>query len=247
MSNTAYHRTRRVPRDSYQEAPVQDEEAYLEDEGYDDYEEYDESEERAGLFSSPARTVALVASFVVLLVVAVSIAWLLGQRAKSSSSNLAATNVVEVPLAAAGEAPKVGALAPDFELANVSNNTPLKLSSLRGKPTLVNFWGTWCPPCRAEMPELEKLYQTYKDKVNFIGVSMGPRDEPAGVDQFVKLNKYSWTFIHDADSSVSINYQVSGIPSTFFIDKSGVIRQIHVGGADAPTLENGLKTAEQAQ
>jgi hypothetical protein len=76
---------------------------------------------------------------------------------------------------------------------------------------------------------------------------MGPRDEPMGVNQFVKLNNYTWTFIHDTDSAVSINYQVTGIPSTFFIDKNGVIRSIHVGGASSTDFENGLKKAEEAQ
>ena len=76
------------------------------------------------------------------------------------------------------------------------------------------------------MPEIEQLYQQYKDKVDIIGVSMGPRDEPAGVAQFVDLNKYHWQFIHDADSSVMNNYLVTGIPSSFFIDKNGVIRSI---------------------
>jgi thiol-disulfide isomerase/thioredoxin len=144
-------------------------------------------------------------------------------------------------------APRVGALAPDFELTDVRSSKPLKLSSLRGKPVLVNFWGTWCPPCREEMPALEKIYEKVKGQVEFLGVSMGPRDEPMGVNQFVKLNNYTWTFIHDTDSSVSINYQVTGIPSTFFIDKNGVIRSIHVGGAASEDLENGLKKAEEAQ
>jgi thiol-disulfide isomerase/thioredoxin len=243
MSETAYSKTRRVRKASYNESPIETDQ-YAEDDEYDEYAEDDEDgdyDEPIGLFGTPARAATMVASLIVLLFVAGSIAWLLGQKAKESS-NVVLINNPKIP-----SAPKVGSLAPDFTLNDVSNNKPLQLSALRGKPVLVNFWGTWCPPCRAEMPELEKLYAQYKDQVDFVGVSMGPRDEPAGVDQFVKLNKYSWTFIHDTDSSVSINYQVQGIPSTFFVDKTGIIRSIHVGGADAATLENGLKTAEKAQ
>jgi thiol-disulfide isomerase/thioredoxin len=247
MSETAYSKTRRVRKGSYNEAPIEAEQ-YAEDEDYEEYDEYPEDEEYdepIGIFGTPARAATMVASLIVLLFVAGSIAWLLGQKAKESSTpNVYAVNTNIQPVSSA---PKVGALAPDFTLNDVSNNKPLKLSGLRGKPVLVNFWGTWCPPCRAEMPELEKLYAKYKDQVDFVGVSMGPRDEPAGVEQFVQLNKYSWTFIHDTDSSVSINYQVEGIPSTFFVDKNGVIRSIHVGGADAATLENGLQTAEKSQ
>jgi thiol-disulfide isomerase/thioredoxin len=250
MSETAYSKTRRVRKGSYNESPIETEQ-YAEDDGYEEYDEYDEDgdyDEPSGLFSTPARAVTMVASIIVLLFVAGSIAWLLGQKAKEGNQQgIGGVQPINPGIKAVPSAPKVGALAPDFTLNNVSNNTPLKLSGLRGKPVLVNFWGTWCPPCRAEMPELEKLYSKYKDQVDFVGVSMGPRDEPAGVDQFVKLNKYSWTFIHDTDSSVSINYQVQGIPSTFFVDKTGIIRSIHVGGADAATLENGLQTAEKAQ
>lgn len=240
MSNTAYTKSSRAPGDPYDEGQATDEE-YDE---YDDYDEYGDPEEKVGLFSTPARTVSLVASFVVLLAVAVGIAWILGQNAKGSG---AATSSFSPVNPSVKSAPKTGALAPDFTLTNVHTKQPLQLSSLRGKPVLLNFWGTWCPPCRAEMPELQKLYDKYKNDVEFVGVSMGPRDEPAGVDQFVKLNKYTWTFIHDTDASISINYQVQGIPSTFFIDKDGIIRSIHVGGADGPILQDGLDKARQSQ
>ena len=240
MSNTAYSKPRRVPRDFYKETPTEDE-PYEESE--EEYEDEEPEQEAVGLFSTPARTAALVTSVVVLLFVAVAVAWLLGQKVRGpiSTAGVVPNNI---PVKAA---PRVGALAPDFELSDVRSNKPLKLSSLRGKPVLVNFWGTWCPPCREEMPALEKIYEKVKGQVEFLGVSMGPRDEPMGVNQFVKLNNYTWTFIHDTDSSVSINYQVTGIPSTFFIDKNGVIRSIHVGGAASEDLENGLKKAEEAQ
>jgi thiol-disulfide isomerase/thioredoxin len=240
MSNTAYSKPRRVPRDFYKETPTEDE-PYEESE--EEYEDEEPEQEAVGLFSTPARTAALVTSVVVLVFVAVAVAWLLGQKVRGpiSTAGVVPNNI---PVKAA---PRVGALAPDFELSDVRSNKPLKLSSLRGKPVLVNFWGTWCPPCREEMPALEKIYEKVKGQVEFLGVSMGPRDEPMGVNQFVKLNNYTWTFIHDTDSSVSINYQVTGIPSTFFIDKNGVIRSIHVGGAASEDLENGLKKAEEAQ
>jgi peroxiredoxin len=97
------------------------------------------------------------------------------------------------------------------------------------------------------MPEMQKIWDRRSGDVQILGISMGPRDEPMGVKQFVELNKYSWQFIHDPDSSIMNNYQVTGIPSSFFIDKNGVIRYIHVGGADAPTLEAGLQKALGSQ
>lgn len=200
-------------------------------------EEYDEAP--SGLFSSPGRAITLIIAMVMLVAVGVGIAWKLGEMSSTSGNTVAATGA-NPPT---GTAPKVGQLAPDFALVDVKTKQTVSLSSLRGKPVFVNFWGTWCPPCRAEMPAIEKIYEQKKNDVVILGVSMGPRDEPAGVKQFVDLNAYHWQFIHDADSSVMNNYQVSGIPSSFFIDKNGVIRSIHVGGADGPTLEAALQKA----
>jgi WD40 repeat protein/thiol-disulfide isomerase/thioredoxin len=147
-------------------------------------------------------------------------------------------------------APSVGAYAPDFELPNVRPGSPaVKLSSLRGKPVILTFWGTWCAPCRAEMPELQWVYDRLQGQIEAVGVSMGPRDEPAGVNQYLDmpkrdflLNKHTWIFVHDADSSVMTRYKITGVPSTYFIDRGGVIRAIVVGGADAQTLESHVQT-----
>lgn len=244
MSNTAYSKLRSVPVQD-----TEDVDDYEYDEPDEEYEEYDESDEPTGLFSSPARTVALGFSLLLLFIVAGVVAWELGAKSGQSgqpgtgpsvSTNLSNPNPVS-------EGPRVGKLAPDFNLIDVHTGKPLQLSSLRGQPVFVNFWGTWCPPCRAEMPEMQKLYDKMHDKVAFVGVSMGPRDEPAGVKQFVDLEKYSWQFVHDGDSNVMLRYQVTGIPSSYFIDKTGIIRAIHVGGADAATLESNLVQALEQQ
>ncbi len=135
------------------------------------------------------------------------------------------------------QAPRVGAFAPDFELVDVHTNQPLKLSSLRGKPVFMNFWGTWCPPCRAEMPEMQKLHNKYRDQVQIVGVTMGPRDNPANVKEFVDAAKYDWTFIHDPDYNVATTYQVQAISSSYFIDKEGVIRAIQIGAMGIGQME----------
>ena len=242
MSNTINSKSSRTSGGIHDDKPVAGEDY----EEYDEYDEYEQPEENVGLFSTPARTVSIVISFVMLLGVAVFIAWSLGQQARNGESGNGGVSPVDQG-GAVRTAPKTGALAPDFTLVDVRTSKPLQLSALRGKPVLLNFWGTWCPPCRAEMPELQKLYDKYKDQVDFVGVSMGPRDEPMGVNQFVKLNNYTWTFIHDPDAAVSINYQVTGVPSTYFIDKNGLIRYVHVGGADAPILQTGLDKALESQ
>ena len=99
------------------------------------------------------------------------------------------------------------------------------------------------------MPELQKLYNTHKDKgdVAIIGVSMGPRDDPAGVKNFVDSAKYTWTFIHDSNYDVATRYNVMSIPSSFFIDKNGVVRVVHIGAMDSTMMENYIRQAEQSQ
>jgi thiol-disulfide isomerase/thioredoxin len=137
-------------------------------------------------------------------------------------------------------APRVGYVAPDFTLLDVKTNQPVSLSSLRGKPVLINFWGTWCPPCREEMPIIQALYEKYAGQVEIVGVSMGPRDYPEQVISFVNQYNYTWTFLHDPDMTVMSSYIVQGIPASYFIDRAGVIRSITVGGSPASLLEREL-------
>jgi thiol-disulfide isomerase/thioredoxin len=108
---------------------------------------------------------------------------------------------------------------------------------MKGKPVVLNFWGTWCPPCRAEMPILQEIYTKYKGEVEFVGISMGPRDSGEGVVDFIKDAGYSWTFAHDDTYQVATDYQVSAVPSSYFIDASGVIRAVHVGAMTEQQIE----------
>lgn len=113
---------------------------------------------------------------------------------------------------------KVGDEAPDFTLPNLDGQVT-SLSGLRGKVVLVNFWATWCGPCRIEMPHLEKLYQEYhKQGVVFLTIS---DEDPETIRQFLKTQKYSFGSMVDAKSIVSSLYGVRGIPHTFLIDRLG--------------------------
>ena len=98
-------------------------------------------------------------------------------------------------------APKVGRLAPDFTLTDLEGNS-VTLSDFRGKVVFINFFATWCPPCRAEMPEIESLHQDYKDKgVVVIGVDIA---EPESVArQYVQQGGFSWTFVLDSTGEVA--------------------------------------------
>lgn len=140
---------------------------------------------------------------------------------------------------AASRGPTVGSPAPDFELADVNTGQPVKLSSLRGKPVWINFWASWCPPCKVEMPIMKQVYAKYESRgLVIVGVDM--REKVDEVKQFTATNGYDWTFVIDSDGQVTDRYFVSGIPSHYFIGKDGVINSIRVGEMTAGEMEENV-------
>lgn len=140
-----------------------------------------------------------------------------------------ATGIGLPTIAVPGEAPKVGSRAPDFELVDLNTGQPVTLSSLKGKPVWINFWATWCPPCKEEMPIMEKLYDEYKDKgLVILGVDV--QEKESDVLPYIKEGGYSWTFVIDKTGKITDSYHVNGLPSHYFIDKDGTIQAIVIGG-----------------
>jgi len=134
--------------------------------------------------------------------------------------------------------PNEGNVAPDFTLTKLDGQ-PVTLSNLRGKPTLINFWATWCPPCRSELPTLQAAYQKYGDQIGFIAVDV--KEDAPTVSAFVEQLGLTFPIAIDANGSVSDSaYQVLGIPTTLFIDERGVVSKRHVGPLDEATLEGYL-------
>lgn len=120
----------------------------------------------------------------------------------------------------------VGAPAPDFELETVDGQR-LRLSELRGRIVAVNFWATWCAPCRLEMPDLEARARRYPDRLVVLGVNF---DEPAEeVERFRDELGLTFPLLLDPGGEVQRLYRVLGYPTTFFVDESGTIRFQHVG------------------
>ena len=133
-------------------------------------------------------------------------------------------------------APEVGRLAPDFTLIDLEGNS-VTLSDFRGKVIFINFWASWCPPCRAEMPEIEAVYQEYKSKdVVFIGIDLLETENE--VRQLVEEGGFSWTFVIDTTDEVGMNYGITVIPTTFFVDKKGIIRAVNIGAMTKRMIES---------
>jgi peroxiredoxin len=133
-------------------------------------------------------------------------------------------------------APQAGFLAPDFSLKTLGGEN-VKLSDLRGKVVLVNVWASWCPPCRAEMPALERVYQAYKDQgFVVLAVDSTVQDTVANATAFVSENKLSFPILLDESGSVTRQYRVQSLPSSFFVGADGIIREVVIGGPMAEAL-----------
>ncbi|MBI4180518.1 MAG: TlpA family protein disulfide reductase, partial [Chloroflexi bacterium] len=104
----------------------------------------------------------------------------------------------------------------------------VSLSGLRGKPVLINFWATWCPPCKAEMPFLQQIHDSYLDK-GLVVLEVDIGEKSATIQKFMTELNLSMTVPMDTDMKVAKAYGITAIPTTFLIDKDGVIRQKVIG------------------
>jgi len=140
---------------------------------------------------------------------------------------LLALGVVATSCPNEAPAPEVGKLAPDFEL-NTLDGQSIALSQLKGTPVVVNFWATWCGPCRHEMPFLQQIYEDWPEET-LVLLTINIAESSSKVAQFMQSEGFSFTVLLDSNANVAQKYNVMGIPSTFFIDKDGVIQKIKVG------------------
>ncbi len=123
----------------------------------------------------------------------------------------------------------VGNLAPNFGLQSTSGQS-VRLSQFRGRPVLLNFWATWCPPCRAEMPLVQKVFenQALADRgLAIMGIDLG--EDPETVKGFLKSNGLSFPVLLDTQQIVAGEYNIRSIPTTFFVNKDGIIRDVRIG------------------
>jgi peroxiredoxin len=127
-------------------------------------------------------------------------------------------------------APAEGFLAPDFELQDAAGRS-VRLSSLQGQPVLLNLWASWCAPCKAEMPAMQKVYDAYAQRGFIIlAVNTTYQDQQSAALEFAENRGLTFPILFDTDGSVSRRYQVSAMPTSFFIDAEGTIRRVVFGG-----------------
>ncbi|HEY54365.1 MAG TPA: TlpA family protein disulfide reductase [Caldilineae bacterium] len=136
--------------------------------------------------------------------------------------------------------PLPGHPAPDFALQTLDGQT-LTLSDLTGQAVVLNFWASWCPPCRAEMPELEQAYQDNQNGgLVVLGVNQG--EQQAVAADFVQQFGLTFPVVLDQDLFASRIYKVNSLPTTFFIDRNGVIQDRVTGQMNTALLDEKLRT-----
>ncbi|WP_449540124.1 redoxin domain-containing protein [Ferdinandcohnia sp. Marseille-Q9671] len=135
---------------------------------------------------------------------------------------------------------EIGNTAPDFELQVLNNeNDTIQLSDLRGKKVVINFWASWCKPCREEMPEIQTFYESKSDDIEVLAVNMTASEVKAeNALEFVDGKGYTFPLLVDPKNQASSDYKVLGLPETFFINSDGTINDYIKGQMDLEMLES---------
>ncbi|WEK55500.1 MAG: TlpA disulfide reductase family protein [Candidatus Cohnella colombiensis] len=131
--------------------------------------------------------------------------------------------------------------APEFELLSLDNQ-PMKLSEFRGKKVILNFWATWCPPCRAEMPHMEKFNNEYKEDAVVLAVNLTNTEKKrSDVTEFLEQFNVDFPVVMDGEGHVASTYQVIAYPTSYIIDSQGIIREIYQGAVNYEVLKKAIE------
>jgi thiol-disulfide isomerase/thioredoxin len=155
-------------------------------------------------------------------------------------ANPADAGVIRAQIEADGAAGRIGAPAPDFEWIGPDGRT-LRLSSYRGKVVVVNFWATWCPPCREELPALQRVAASEPDVVVLEVDLMEPGDKARSFLESLGLDRLQPVL--DSDGATTRRYGVLILPSTFFVDAGGVIRHLELREVTEDLIRAGIRKA----
>jgi thiol-disulfide isomerase/thioredoxin len=145
--------------------------------------------------------------------------------------------VAELSFEVLTEAPLVGHLAPDFVLETTTTPpTTYTLNQYNGQPVVLNFWATWCGPCRIEMPHLQEASEEYNGRVAFLGVNQGESAEQ--ITSFTDEVGTSYPILLDQDYVVNNRYQIRSLPTTLFINADGTVAEVIIGTINKAIIED---------
>lgn len=131
--------------------------------------------------------------------------------------------------------------APDFTMYDLEGN-PVKLSDFEGKPAILNFWASWCGPCKSEMPDIEAAYQKYGEEIHFVILNLtdGSSETVESAHGYIESQGYTFPVYYDSGMEGAMTYGVSGVPITFFIDAEGNLMAYYQGAMSADILQQGI-------
>jgi len=184
---------------------------------------------------------------VLAVVVGITALLLVGKRASrppesANAANVNATQNSAAPAQGPGDPPR-GSMAPAFELKNIANGKPVQLSSFRGKAVLLNFWATWCGPCKIEMPWLVDLQKKYGPQgLEIVGVAMDDAEDKEIAD-FARKMGVNYTVLKGTEKVGDLYGGVDRLPLTYYIDRSGKVVDEIVGLASESAIEDDVKRA----
>lgn len=132
--------------------------------------------------------------------------------------------------------PFEGYRAPDLEGIDLATGQTVRLSDFRGQVVFLNFWASWCPPCRWEMPDIQRIYEEMGDKVKVIAFAADGTETPEELQAYIKELGLTFTVARDGTSEMANRYLVRALPTSLFIDRKGVIRVRVEGAIDYDTM-----------
>jgi peroxiredoxin len=143
--------------------------------------------------------------------------------------------------AAGNTGARKGEVPPPFSLEDLSGNK-VSLSDFQGRPVLLNFWASWCPPCRSEMSELQRVYAAQgEDGLVVLGVNTLYQDDINDVKKFVTEQQLTFPILLDSEGAVAVAYRVSTLPTSVFVGRDGKIHLIQIGQMTQPFVESVLE------
>src|SRR6266849_3650016 len=158
-----------------------------------------------------------------------------GQRVRAALSGGFALALLAAAACGTQPVARLGSPAPDFKLQDVDGES-ISLADLKGKPVLINFWATWCQPCREEMPAMQELYDQYRDR-GLVILAIDMEEDSRQVRRWVDQGGYSFTFLLDSEGEQVKRYNVTAAPTSYFVGPDGVIRDLKLGALSRAEMQ----------